>query len=127
MILGIGVDLMDKTRLCEAFLVKGDPFYELTFAPEEQHAADHNLNRLEYLAGRFAAKEAICKSLGLGQAQKRVALHEICVLNDADGAPYVRLTGALQQHAEQRGIGTILVSLSYDGNFVTAFALAQSK
>ena len=127
MILGIGVDILDRTRLCEAFLQPGDPFVDATYAPEEQVQAAQRDDRIGYLAGRFAAKEAICKCLGLGLAQKRVLLREICVLSNEDGAPFVSLTGELKDFAESRGIRTVLLSLSYDGNLVTAFALAQGE
>ena len=126
MILGIGVDLLDRTRLCSSFLQPGDPFYEASYAPAEQAEAARREDRLGYLAGRFAGKEAVCKCLGLGQAQKRVLLREICIRSDENGAPVVSLTGEMQAAAEKKHIGSILLSLSYDGNMVMAFAVAQS-
>ena len=127
MILGIGTDILNQNRLCDAFLQPGDPFFHATYSHEEQEAAESRADRKQFLAGRFAAKEAICKCLGLGQAQKRVLLREISVLSDEDGAPYVRLTGEMQRIAAERNISGILVSLSFDGDLVVSFALAQSN
>jgi holo-[acyl-carrier protein] synthase len=74
------------------------------------------------LAARFAAKEALIKALGDSSGFR---WHDMEVVNDADGKPSFRLGGRVAQTARERGVGTIHLSLSHDGDSACAFVVAE--
>ena len=74
------------------------------------------------MAGRFAAKEAIAKALG---APGNLAWTDAQVLNTPAGQPYFRVTGSVAARARQLGIERFHLSISHDGDFVTAMVVAE--
>ncbi|MBF8378147.1 holo-ACP synthase [Alicyclobacillus mali] len=85
MILGIGNDVIEIRRIRAALARRGDAFLERVLAPEERRRARaiSDAARLaEFVAGRFAAKEAIAKAAGCGLA--RLSMPNVAVsLGDA--------------------------------------------
>lgn len=75
------------------------------------------------LAGCFAAKEAILKALGTGWSNG-IAWTDVEILHEPSGLPMVSLSGEAQEAAAERGITRWLLSLSHDGDYATATALA---
>ncbi|MFD4791992.1 holo-ACP synthase [Streptomyces anulatus] len=76
----------------------------------------------EFLAGRFAAKEAVLKVLGTGFGNGISPAH-VRVLRDGRSAPVVRLAGAAARRAAELGIGTIAVSIAHKDECVVAVAI----
>lgn len=76
----------------------------------------------QYLASRFAAKEAVMKSLGSGM--DRIAFTDIEVFHDGSGRPCVKLSGGAREWASAQGIGKVLISISHSHDFVCAFAVS---
>ncbi|MBA8823982.1 phosphopantetheine--protein transferase-like protein [Saccharopolyspora lacisalsi] len=116
----IGVDVLDSTELDQ--LLRRAWFLRYCYAPEEIGRADElgAERRREFLAGRFAAKEAVLKAMGKGLLQG-VAPREICVTQADDGSPEVRLEGAA---AELPSPSTDLaLSISHKDTVVTAVAV----
>lgn len=121
--LGVGIDLVEIPRLEASLQRTGEVFLAKVYHPRELEGRPSNLSRrLEYLAGRWAAKEALAKALGTGITE-RCALKEICVLNREDGSPVMTLEGAALRTAEERGVRRILLSLSHEKNYATAIVL----
>ncbi|CUW26997.1 4'-phosphopantetheinyl transferase superfamily protein [Streptomyces reticuli] len=116
--LRIGVDVLDRTELRR--LLARPWFLRLSYAPEEIRLADRmgEERRLEFLAGRFAAKEAVVKVLGTGLL-RGIAPRDICVDRAADGAPVVTLRGP----AAALGPAVIELSITHKHNVVAAVAL----
>jgi len=81
--------------------------------------------RREYLAGRFAAKEAVLKVLGLGLFQG-VAPREIAVIREVSGAPRIDLTGRARTAADQARLATISISITHKRDLVCALAVGWS-
>jgi len=125
MVLGVGVDILNTARLNENSLRPGDAFLKAVYSPGEIAEAAARPDPHAYFAGRFCAKEAVFKSLGIGG--EHVGLREIEILSDETGRPFVRLGGEIAFAAARRGIEEVLVSLSHDGDFAQAFALAQGS
>ena len=73
------------------------------------------------LAGRFAAKEAVMKSLGTGG----MAFRDIEIVRTASGKPEVRLSGRMQRRAERLGVTRVIVSISHSRDNAVAVALAE--
>ncbi|MEU5693150.1 4'-phosphopantetheinyl transferase superfamily protein [Actinosynnema sp. NPDC020468] len=114
----IGVDLLRAHEL-DALLTR--PWFRaFTYSPAELAVADGfgADRRREFLAGRFAAKEAVLKALGTGFG---VRPHQVSVLRDAAGGPVVLLTG---RAAEVAAGLDVRVSITHKADLVLAFALA---
>lgn len=118
-----GIDLVDCPRIEEMVKRHGDRFIQRIFTAAEQAYADGNKNRIEKLAGRFAAKEAILKLMGTGWRGK-IAWTDIEVINNPAGQPEVTLDGEVKKLAEEFGIKHISVSITHTANFAIASAVA---
>ena len=86
--IGIGIDIIEIDRIANS--LKNDTFVKRIFTPKEQQYCN---NKAERFAGRFAAKEACAKALGLGIG---VNVHwvDFEILPNANGAPQVHLSKA---------------------------------
>lgn len=80
--------------------------------------------RAEYLAGRFAVKEAVVKALAAVDAQPAV-LRDVETLGDATGTPTVRLSGELLGRARALGATHLAVSITHEGGTAAAVVLVQ--
>lgn len=124
MIHGIGTDIVSVNRLL--FLENNgpeDPFVQNTFTEAEIELIESRRRPLFSYATRFAAKEAVFKALGVsGDA---VLLSEIEILEDENGGPVVQLYGNALTHMETVGIQKIHVSVSFETEMATAFAVAE--
>lgn len=125
MVLGVGTDILKIDRLRETSLRPGDSFLLATYTRGEIAQAAARADPFSYYATRFSGKEAVFKALGIDG--ERVRLCEIEILSDDNGRPCVTLHGSVRDAAYQRGVGEVLVSLSYDGGFAQAFAIAQTE
>jgi holo-[acyl-carrier protein] synthase len=117
------VDLVEIARF-RRVLERHPAFAERHFTPDERHRAKllPEGRRLEFLAGRFAAKEAALKALGTG-ISGGVALAEIETDVAPSGAPVLRLRGAALRAALEAGAAHFQVSISHDGGFAVAFVV----
>lgn len=92
-VLGLGSDLCNITRIEASIARFGQRFLDRVFTPAEQAKANRReLTRAATYAKRFAAKEAASKALGTGFRQG-VYLRDIGVVNEASGRPTLLLTG----------------------------------
>lgn len=88
MIIGIGIDLVDLTRIKE---VSSNRFVERILSDEEKNVYDaitSEKTKLTYLGGRFASKEAIFKAIGHGPGKTNYK--DFSILNQENGSPYVK-------------------------------------
>jgi phosphopantetheine--protein transferase-like protein len=77
-------------------------------------------DRPETLAGRWAAKEAVSKVLGLGV--RGIGWQEIEIERLPTGQPAVRLHGRAERRADQLGMDRIAVSISHESEYAVAVA-----
>ena len=121
-----GIDLVDCPRIEEMVKRHGERFVDRVFTAAEQAYAESNKNKIEKLAGRFAAKEAILKLIGTGWRGK-IAWTDIEVVNNPAGQPEVSLCGEVRKIAEGLGIKHISVSITHTANFALASAVALAE
>jgi holo-[acyl-carrier protein] synthase len=125
-IVGLGVDMIEVVRIERAMGRWGDSFVRRVYTPTEIARADRSVaGRSARLAARFAAKEAVMKALGIGWRQ--MSWREIEIVNDAQGRPSVRLHGAAKRVARERGIATVLVTVSHTHDHAVANAVALGE
>lgn len=92
MILGIGNDMIDISRIERAIARFGDRFLDRVFTAEERRRSDKRNQRAASYAKRFAAKEACAKALGTG-LRRGVYWRDMGVENLVSGQPTMVLTG----------------------------------
>lgn len=119
----IGVDLVEVARI-RRVLERHPSFTHRHFTDDERRRGDElpEARRAEFLAGRFAVKEAALKALGTG-ISGGVSLAEVETGAAPSGAPVLRLSGAALRAAEELGVRDFQVSISHDGGFAVAFVV----
>ena len=115
-----GVDLIEIDRVAGVLERYGDRFLRRIFTPDE---IAYCRGRAQNLAARFAAKEAVMKSLGTGF--RGVGWRDVEVVRAPSGAPSPRLHGRARRRAERLGVTEIGISLSHSKGFAMAFAVAN--
>ena len=125
-IIAHGIDLVDFPRIEEMVKEHDNRFLDRVFTTAEQAYADANKNRIEKLAGRFAAKEAVLKLLGTGWRGK-IAWTDIEIINNPAGQPLVTVSGEVKKLVDKLGIKQISVSITHTANFAIASAVALTK
>ncbi len=92
MILGLGSDLCDITRIEQTLARFGERFTHRVFTDEERRKAESRAHAAATYAKRFAAKEACAKALGTGFS-RGVFMKDMGVVNLRSGAPTLKLEG----------------------------------
>jgi holo-[acyl-carrier protein] synthase len=117
--LASGVDLVEIKRMEAAIERHGGHFLSRIFTPTELAFCR---SRVESLAARFAAKEAVAKALGRGIGE--ISWRDIEVSNDDLNTPILTLSGAARRLAFEQGLDIWSVSLSHERQFAIAFVVA---
>jgi holo-[acyl-carrier protein] synthase len=113
----LGIDIIRVSRIKASLERFGDRFVARVLTPTE---AAYVRNRPETMAGRWAAKEAVSKVLGLGV--RGIGWRDIEIERLPTGQPAVKLHGRAQKRAEQLGMGRVAVSISHESDFAVAIA-----
>lgn len=121
MIVGIGIDLVNIKKIEK--LMKNERFADRILTKNEKLDYDKAPIKQQYLAGRFAAKEAVVKALGVGIS--KCAPNLIETYYDENGAPYVRLYGNALTVMRSIGVYKLHISITHDNNMASAFAVAE--
>ncbi len=116
----IGIDLIDIDRIHAVLGRFPDRFRLRVLTESEQRYVGRKVERI---AGRWAAKEAISKVLGLGV--RGVGWREIEILPNYAGAPQVRLYRRAARRAETLGLEEVTVSISHERRMAVAVAIAH--
>ena len=121
MIIGIGTDIVEISRIESMIVQYGDRFRARILHDEE--LADKGSERASFLAKRFAAKEAVSKALGTGM-RGIVTWKHMMIRHDDRGCPYVQCVGPLEEWIRGRGI-TLHISLTDERAFAGATVVAE--
>lgn len=122
MIFGVGVDIVEIRRIKEA-IDKHTNFIERIFSKNEiEYLKVRNL-RPEFVAGRFAAKEAIVKAMGTGF--NGFEFKDVEIDRTASGKPIVVLKGKAKMIAQKCGNYKIHLSISHGIDNAIAYATME--
>jgi phosphopantetheine--protein transferase-like protein len=113
----LGIDIIKVERIREALRKFGARFSRRVLTSAEDA---YVRGRPETFAGRWAAKEAVSKVLGLGV--RGVGWRDIEIGRLPTGQPSVRLHGRAKARAEQLGMARIAVSISHERDYAVAIA-----
>ena len=113
----LGIDIIRVSRIKDSLARFGDRFTKRVLTPAE---SAYVRGRPETMAGRWAAKEAVSKVLGLGV--RGIGWRDIEIERLPTGQPAVKLHGRAARRAEQLGMGRVAVSLSHESDYAVAIA-----
>ena len=113
----LGIDIIKVDRIAATMKRFGPRFSGRVLTPAEQR---YVRDRPETFAGRWAAKEAVSKVLGLGV--RGIGWRDIEIERLPTGQPSVRLHGRAAGRAEQLGMGRIAVSITHESDYAVAVA-----
>jgi len=117
----LGIDIIKVDRIRASLERFGDRFTTRVLTANEQR---YVRGRPETMAGRWAAKEAVSKVLGLGV--RGIGWRDIEVTRAADGRPDVALTGLAAARARALGVTRVLLSLSHTHQAAVAVAVLST-
>ena len=113
----VGIDIIKVDRIRASIARFGARFEKRVLTP---HEARYVRLRPETFAGRWAAKEAVSKVLGLGV--RGIGWRDIEVERLPTGQPAIRLHGRAAARAEQLGMDRIAVSITHESDYAVAIA-----
>lgn len=125
MILGIGTDLLDQGRIERSLTRFGDRLVKRVLNEQERAAYTAAHAPANFLAKRYAVKEAAAKALGVGIGA-RANLHDFTVVKTELGAPLLRISGVARQTADALGVRHAHVSISDEYPQVLAFVVLSA-
>ncbi|KAH3077893.1 hypothetical protein KXW78_002350, partial [Aspergillus fumigatus] len=117
----IGVDVEN----IDAVNIENETFIERNFTASEQEYCRKASSPQSSFAGRWSAKEAVFKSLGVCSKGAGAPLKDIEILSDTSGAPVVNLHGAAAEAARQAGVKQVSVSISHSDSQAVAVAVSK--
>ncbi len=125
MILGTGIDLVELSRIRRAMEKFGDRFLQRFLHPDEIAYCQRHRDPGPFVAGRFAAKEAISKAFGTGIGAKLGWL-DMEVRHKESGEPFVVLHGGGLALLAERGAARVHLSLTHTASHAAAVALLEA-
>jgi holo-[acyl-carrier protein] synthase len=121
--LKVGSDICSVVRIKEAYDRYGEKFLDRILTAHEKLYVLGQKHRLaESLAGRFAAKEAVGKALGVGL--RGIGWQEIEILRAQSGAPQVILHGRAKAIAQKLQMDSFEISISHEREYAIALVIA---
>jgi holo-[acyl-carrier protein] synthase len=122
MVKGIGVDIIEVSRIRQSVETAGDRFLQKIFTPEEIKYCKSKRNMYQHFAARFAAKEAVSKAMSTGW-DKEFLWKDVEVMNDPSGQPRITLHGRAEQRLADC---SVLLTLSHSDSHVVAMVLIET-
>jgi holo-[acyl-carrier protein] synthase len=125
MIYGIGTDIVESSRIAQSLERYGDRFARRILTDSEWAEYTTSSKPILYLAGRFAAKEALSKAMGTG-LRHPVSLSHITITHDDLGKPFFEFHPKLDQLLNDKGIRQHHLSISDERTMVCAFVILEA-
>lgn len=126
MIYGVGIDLVENSRMDKIVKKWGPKFINRIFSEEEILYCEKHAHSAIHYGARFAAKESFLKALGIGIG-KGVKLSDIEVVNDENGKPSLKLCGEAKIIIKKAKISKINLSLTHTKNYSMAVVVLEKK
>jgi holo-[acyl-carrier protein] synthase len=120
--IGIGVDVVEIERFRRS-LARTPTMRERLFTAAELAYVAPKADPVPSLAARFAAREAVMKSLGLGLGA--FGFHDAWVERAPSGAPALVLTGRAAELADAAGVRRWHISLTHSDLVAVAYVVAE--
>ena len=126
-ILGVGVDIVDNSRLKKS--IKSEKFLNRVFTSTEVLLAKKVKDKVSYYSKRFAAKEAFSKSIGTG-FRYDLNFKDIAIVNDNLGRPFFIVTNKIKKIVKKQfkvKTFNFFLSISDEKKYSVAYVILQNK
>jgi len=126
-IVGNGVDIIENRRIKKSLKIKG--FINRIFTQKEINKSKKLNNKVNFLAKRFAAKEAFVKALGEG-FRNNVNFNDIEILNDKKGRPLINVSQNIKKILKKKfklNKYKIFLSLSDERKYSIAYVIINKQ
>ena len=124
MVLGLGIDIIEISRIKESIDEYGSNFLQKVYTPKEIEYCSAKANKYQHFAARFAAKEAVYKAFSTSH-QEGLSWQDIEITNEPSGMPIVKLNGKLKSFLSKDK--DLKISISHSDNFVTCVAIIDPR
>jgi holo-[acyl-carrier protein] synthase len=124
MIVAIGIDVVEISRIEQVFARRGDRFRKRVFTDAESSYCEGRASKFASYAARFAAKEATMKALGTGWGEA-VGWKEIEVVSGSNGKPTLEIHGRALECMQGLGAMRAHVSLTHSGDLAIAEVILE--
>jgi holo-[acyl-carrier protein] synthase len=124
--LGIGTDITECLRIARMIERHGELFINRVYTPEEIRYCQNRRQATQHFTGRWAAKEAILKALGIVR-RRGIAWRDIEIRSPAGGPPVAIVRGGVKEILQELGVAQLLVSISHCRTHAVAQAIALGK
>jgi holo-[acyl-carrier protein] synthase len=125
-IYGVGIDIVEIARIESGMERFGDKYAQRILADAELLEMARVINPAQFLAKRFAAKEAVVKAMGVGFTEG-IAMTQIVVGHDDRGKPLIEFSGRADEVRKSLGIGKSHISISDERHYAIAFVALQRE
>ena len=126
MIVGLGLDIVEIERMKSVLEKWGNKVTDRLFTDRESEIWNAGAaSGAARLAGRFAAKEAAMKALGVGWGPS-ATWHDFEIVNDDNGKPIISMTGSAAQTAGTMGACNAHLSISHSEKSACAVVILES-
>jgi holo-[acyl-carrier protein] synthase len=119
MIYSVGIDIIDTERIEKALDRWGKLFAKKILGDEEYDMFRQRYNKVQFLSGRFAAKEAVMKTLGVF-FDRKIGFLEMQILHDLYGKPYVHLKDEIREEIFDK---EVKISITHERKMAAAVAV----
>ena len=126
-IVGNGVDIIENRRIKKSLKIKG--FINRVFTQKEINKSKKLNDKVNFLAKRFAAKEAFVKALGEG-FRNNVNFNDIEILNDKKGRPLINISKNIKKILKKKfklNKYKIFLSLSDERKYSIAYVIINKQ
>jgi holo-[acyl-carrier protein] synthase len=125
-LIGLGTDITECLRIARMIERHGELFISRVYTPGEIKYCQGRRQATQHYAGRWAAKEAVLKALGIGW-RKGISWQDIEIRHEPGGRPVVAVRGGVKDVVERLGIAEIYVTISHCRSHATATAVAVGR
>jgi holo-[acyl-carrier protein] synthase len=125
MIAGIGVDIVEISRLERAIEQYGDRFVNRVFTKQEIDYCERVARKAERYATRFAAKEAARKAIGAATPVVALSWRDVEIISSTEGAPQLQFHGHAADLVKELKIARAHISLSHERDQAIAFVVLE--
>ena len=126
MIYGVGTDVVEVGRIEKALARFGERFARRILCPPELQRFEKHKLKANYLAKRFAAKEAFTKALGTG-IHAPANWHGVWVTNLPSGKPVLDFSNELKLLLKKKGVSSTHLSLTDERGIALATVILECE
>ena len=120
-IFGIGIDLIEVSRIKQTIARFGERFRNRIFSTREQNFCESQNEKYLSYATRFAAKEAFSKALGTGLRGK-ISWRDIVVIDNEKSRPELEINGRAKKLLNER---KTFLSITHTENYASAIVIIE--